>query len=128
LGYLPTNNLLVYGTGGFAYGRMKQDIAYNNNTGAPSNFDGACPTGPATCYAGSSARFATGWTAGGGFEYALMNNWTVRAEYLYVNLAGNTLPESVLGGVFPGFAPSTINAQYDDLALHLVRAGMNYKF
>ncbi len=121
-------NLLVYGTGGFAYGHVKQSIAYNNNTGTPADFDGICPAGPATCYVGSSSRIATGWTVGGGLEYALMNHWTIRAEYLYVNLGGNGLTESVVGGVTPGFAPSTINAQYNDIALHIARVGANYKF
>ncbi len=27
-----------------------------------------------------------GWTAGLGMEYAFTNNWTARAEYLYVDL------------------------------------------
>ena len=27
-----------------------------------------------------------GWAAGGGFEYALNNRWSIKAEYLYLDL------------------------------------------
>lgn len=126
VGFLAAPNVMIYGTGGFAYGRVTQDITYN--TAAPvANFDGVCPT-PGVCYAGSSGRIATGYTFGGGVEYAIARNWTIRGEYLYVNLRGNSLTQTVVGGVTPGFSPSTIDAQYNALAFQTIRAGINYKF
>ena len=81
------------------------------------------------CYSGASDNIKTGWTAGGGFEYALLNNVTLRAEYMYVNLGNSTVNENVL---FPAFAPpfaqtSTITAHFSD-AFHVVRVGLNYQF
>ena len=88
LGLLPTNALLVYGTGGFAYGHVHDDagLDINNSFGVPGvvigGFGFACTT-PVSCFAGSSSRTATGWTAGGGFEYALSQNVSFKTEYLY---------------------------------------------
>lgn len=59
---------------------------------------------------------AWGWTIGGGVEYALTNNWTVRAEYLYSDLGSVTYFE---GQPWQSTASSTSN---------LVRAAVNYKF
>ncbi|MEI9803325.1 MAG: outer membrane beta-barrel protein [Pseudolabrys sp.] len=43
--------------------------------------------GPSPGYIYSSKiKTQTGWTLGVGYEYALMNNWSVKAEYLYFDL------------------------------------------
>lgn len=127
-GYLPTNNLLVYGTGGFAYGRIEQNATYSNlgnNTFAST--DGFCAAGT-TCYAGTSTHTATGWAAGGGLEYALTNNVTIRGEYLYVDLGGgHTTTETVLNNGTPN-PPSTIAATFGGTSFQVVRAGGNVKF
>jgi outer membrane immunogenic protein len=130
LGYLPTNNLLLYGTSGLAYGRIKQSVQYNNVSARElTGSDGDCPAA-STCFSGTSNRITTGWTAGAGFEYALLNNWTFKAEYLYVNLGSNTFNEGVL---FPsiigtGVQTASLTAHYDDFAFHVARGGFNYKF
>jgi outer membrane immunogenic protein len=69
LGY-ATDHWLLYGTGGVAYGDVKF-------TDLPA----------AAVISGTNTK--TGWTAGGGIEYAFTHNWSVKAEYLYVDL-GNT--------------------------------------
>lgn len=87
LGFLPTTNLLVYGTGGFAYGRVHENVTLNAQPGANATFAGFsfdCVSGP-NCFLGNSSRMATGWTAGGGFEYALSKNISVKGEYLYTS-------------------------------------------
>jgi outer membrane immunogenic protein len=58
-----------------------------------------------------------GWTAGGGFEAALAENWTVKAEYLYVDL-GNAACPTNCGALVPATVPLTEN---------LIRAGINYR-
>jgi outer membrane immunogenic protein len=62
LGYLIMPTLLLYGTGGFAYGQV--DAFGFNNT-------------------------RTGWTAGGGAEWLFAPHWSAKLEYLYVDLDSN---------------------------------------
>jgi len=124
-GFLPTSNLLIYGTGGLAYGRVSQSAQDSNvGTGNLGALDGSCSAG-AVCYAGTSARIAVGWTAGAGIEYALFNNWRLKAEYLYINLGSNTFNEGVL---VPGpLGASSLTAQFNTV-VQVARAGVNYKF
>ena len=85
LGWLPTNNFLLYGTGGLAYGRVTTNTALNTTVafaGGDGAFDFSCiPAG--TCFAGSTSQTLVGWTAGAGGEYAITKNIIVKAEYLY---------------------------------------------
>lgn len=53
----------------------------------------------------------TGWTAGGGIEFAFAPSWTAKAEYLYIDF-----PSPSIGGV-----------TFKDTD-NLIRAGVNYKF
>ncbi len=129
LGFLPSNNLLVFGTGGIAQGGIKQNVSYNNNGPVLiADADGNCATGPGNCYNGSSSRIATGWAAGGGLEYAFAEHWSVRAEYLYVNLGDNNFTESVPASNTPGVPASTINVHYTPTIIETVRAALNYRF
>src|SRR4029077_6535377 len=81
LGFVPWDSrLLVYGTGGLAYGHVESSAAYAQ-TGCLFFVCGS-PTGAA----GSASTERVGWTAGGGFEYALAQHWSVKAEYLYYDL------------------------------------------
>jgi outer membrane immunogenic protein len=65
---LLSPNLLVYGTGGFAYG----DIRLKHSLGL-----------------GNLGQTGTGWTAGGGVEWLFAPNWSAKAEYLYVDIGAN---------------------------------------
>jgi outer membrane immunogenic protein len=65
---------------------------------------------------------SVGWTAGGGLEYALARQWTVKAEYLYLDLGNRSVTFSDVD--VPG---GTLTASTDFKA-QLVRAGVNYRF
>ena len=69
LGY-AFDRWLVFATGGFAFAKIKND--------ALSIFPGG------SVYSFSDHSTKTGWTVGGGLEYGLTGNWTVRGEYLYL--------------------------------------------
>jgi outer membrane immunogenic protein len=125
LGYLPMNNFLTFVTGGLAYGRVNQSTAYINNSGVNITFVGPpnlnCPPA-STCLAGSSSTTAVGWTAGGGFEYAIAPKWTVKGEYLYVSLAGSAVTET------QSASASSINANFGRTNFNVARVGVNYRY
>lgn len=125
-GYLATPDLLVFATGGLAYGKIEHSAStFNNGLGFTIGLNVIC-LGNANCYTGSSSRIAAGWTAGGGLEYAIGRNWTVKAEYLYVNLGSDSFAaRAVLIG---GGVPSQVNVSYSDTTFNLVRIGANYRF
>jgi outer membrane immunogenic protein len=64
----------------------------------------------------SESQFLLGWTVGGGIEYALDKNWSVKVEYLYVDLGRHTW----FGGKL--WESSSL------LTSNTVRLGVNYKF
>jgi outer membrane immunogenic protein len=131
-GYLVTNKLLLYGTGGFAYGRVEESGALNfNATGVSAighGFGFNCGAGLGTnCFVGNSTRTVTGYAYGAGAEYALWNNVSLKAEYLYVNLGrGNTMNIVAQNG--NGAIPASFTATYSGGAFQLVRGGLNWKF
>jgi outer membrane immunogenic protein len=93
---------LIYATGGFAYG----DVGHGSSTfGDPLL---------GTYYA-SNDDVNTGWTLGGGVEYAFTNNLTMKVEGLYVNLD----TENNYTGIY---------ADRDNAEFGVVRAGLNFKF
>jgi outer membrane immunogenic protein len=135
LGYLPTDNLLAYVTGGFAYGKVEHSGSYVNNDttfslfGVSSDFFSfSCAPGR-TCFAGSSSHTATGWTVGGGLEYALWRNVTVKAEYIYVSLDRDSVTETALVVDDPqSDKPASFNANFSRTNINVVRVGLNYRF
>jgi outer membrane immunogenic protein len=60
----------------------------------------------------------TGWTVGGGVEYAFLSNWSAKIEYLYIDL-GNV----GCGPACNGIVPTKV-----DFTTNVVRAGLNYRF
>jgi outer membrane immunogenic protein len=85
------NNILIYGTAGVAFGELKGEtfgLVSENHTNI-------------------------GWTAGAGVEAGFAANWSVKVEYLFVDLASNTY---ALTGTSNGLSAS------------LFRMGVNYHF
>jgi outer membrane immunogenic protein len=129
LGFLPTTNLLVYGTAGFAYGRVGENVALNSQpsaNGTLAGFSFVCLSGP-NCFLGSSSRMAAGWTAGTGFEYALSNNISVKGEYLYTSLGGDSVNVVAVQWFAPA-SPSSFTAAFNRISFNVVRVGLDYKF
>jgi len=116
IGFAPICRLLIYGTGGFAYG----NVDYSANT----NFDNGIT------YPVDFTETKTGWTAGGGVEYALTNHWTVKAEYLHYDLGdAHRTQHELIGGVPPGPPAPPFFVHYSfDTSGEIVRAGLNFKF
>jgi len=80
VGFLQTDHVLFYGTGGLAVGQSNY-TANIHRTAILLNFN----------VPASATETKTGWTVGAGAEYALDNKWSVKAEYLYYDLGSVTL-------------------------------------
>jgi outer membrane immunogenic protein len=136
---LPTDRLSIYGTGGFAFGRVEDNSVLTINlpglvavTVGGFGFAFNCTVGVSlpNCFTGNSARTATGWTAGGGFEFALSQNISLKAEYLYVNLGTDNHALAALSTANippPPVAPASfiVSRKMD---FNLARVGLNYRF
>jgi outer membrane immunogenic protein len=88
---------------------------------------GACVFNPG---AGSGSTTKAGWTVGGGLEYLLGANWTVKAEYLYFNLGSTSYTVGPLvstTGVVP-FTTIGLTSNTTDFKGSIARVGLNYKF
>jgi outer membrane immunogenic protein len=109
------NNLLFYGTGGFAYGQDTSALTFN----AP----GALPA--QILLTGSNPHHLVGWTAGGGVNYAFYH-WVVGVEYLHYDLGTVTDAARTVapGVILPGI---TLTAS-QRVAGDIVRGTLNYKF
>jgi outer membrane immunogenic protein len=94
VGYAVIDRLLVYATGGAAWAKFSPSI-------------------------GGTVGFVdytqSGWTAGGGVEYAIWDRWSVKAEYLYVGLQTSPV-------FFAGSGITTTNR------MSVARLGLNYRF
>jgi outer membrane immunogenic protein len=123
LGLLATDRVLVFATGGLAFGQTNVNSAINSAFSAAGSTSIGCTTG-AVCLAGSSSKTSAGWTAGGGVEWAVMDRWTAKAEYLHIALADQSI---VLVTQAPGNGNGTVNAQFKN-RFDIVRLGVNYRF
>ena len=104
-----TNGWLLYGTGGIAVSTVK----VNQTIGLAAPF--------VETVAASSTR--VGWTAGAGFEYVLNRNWSVKGEYLHVDLG----KVNAVGVLTPAFAGLTYTTSAH-VSANIARVGVNYHF
>ena len=126
LGFLITPTLMLYGTGGVAFGKIDY-----TGTGALNN-----PFG--FIYAANTAfnKTAVGWTAGAGLEWMVTSHWLVRGEYLFYDLssaqnAATNNPLTFNGLCIVGMCPPpTANTAFSwgQMRLNEVRAALSYKF
>lgn len=115
IGYVPesgSGDLLLYVTGGLTYTRAKVFQKFTQLNVAYYS-EGL-----------SDSRWLAGWVAGGGVEYALSKQWSLKTEYLYANL-GSIEKNNASGN--PGFAAYTTNNRVD-LTNHTVRLGITYRY
>ena len=112
LGFTPWQSLLVYGTGGVAYGKITMSDEYEYSHSSPwySYHYGSRTT---------TDRYGVGYAVGGGLEWAFAHNWTAKVEYLHLDLK---------------IADMNMTSTYDSMfnstraTDELLRVGLNYKF
>ncbi|MCA1454620.1 TonB-dependent receptor [Bradyrhizobium sp. BRP22] len=149
------DRVLVYATGG---------LAFLSESEVRSQYQAVSGNVPSTQlnFREEASATRSGWTLGGGFEYALTNNWSLKGEYSYDHFgnkdflfpnatAGVTLAYGVQtqicvlyyppprAGVcrvyrsqtvtIPGSSQTTNGRKAEnDLDLHSIRIGLNYRF
>jgi len=110
----PDNRLMIYATGGVAYGGgNSQFSAFDHTTG--------------TFWNGNPSSSRVGWVIGGGVEYAITNNITIKGEYLYADLGSSTF-NSIGNTAVAEFFPGTVVSGKLSYNASIFRAGVNYKF
>lgn len=127
LGYAVTPRVLIYATGGLAYGGANQTFTMSQELVLSTLF-----SKPATVDQYSNL---VGWTAGGGGEVAVTDQLSAKLEYVYFNLGKlNSMNWSynplaftnlVTGG--PVQLANSTNAT-NRYSGHVLRAGLNYRF
>ncbi len=105
LGY-AIDHVLLYATGGFAFGGINTSYATAGVPGSLVSFNGT----------------QTGWTVGGGLEYAFNANWIGRVEYRYTQFSAFTD-----NPVAPGNALAAFNVRHN-VSENAVKVGIAYKF
>lgn len=122
LGY-AFNNLLLYGTGGWAWAHGTNTIQFDCiGSGCPGT-SAVPPTSPTPTRVEVNPN---GWVAGAGVEWAFLPNWTLRPEYLHLQFRGITEDRSKSSSVVPSlFVTSHVSSNAN---IDLVRVGLNYQF
>jgi outer membrane immunogenic protein len=98
------DRVLLYGTGGAAF----------------AGITNAYSIGFPFFLSETISKTRAGWTAGGGIEYAVTNNWSIRAEYRYSDFGRYT--------DFPFVSLASAPQARHHVTENQVQAGISYKF
>jgi len=113
IGVLVDPKVLLYATGGLAYGEVKSSEIIGGFTGF------------------SNTTTKAGYTVGAGIEGAIGGGWTAKLEYLYIDLGRasgsflTTIPAFGAGVVPSGTLTSSYSSRVTD---NVLRVGVNYRF
>jgi outer membrane immunogenic protein len=117
IGMTATPNLLLYGTGGLAFGQIRSASAVSFSLTRDT-------------YAGSIDQTRVGWAIGAGGEWMIAPQWSIKAEYLYVDLGKASYTNSCSAAA-PACPVLALPLTYQtDLRIHenIARFGVNYHF
>lgn len=120
LGVTVAPDLLLYGTGGLAYGAV-------SNSATTRIFDNDGPVSFPVDYSGGASRIRAGWTAGAGAEWMFARQWSARVEYLHVDLGNVSAVANVSAPAATILVDTSIKYTWKSQQ-DIVRAGVNYHF
>jgi outer membrane immunogenic protein len=126
-GFLVTPTLLLYGTGGVAYGHIRTTSLISTNVmGVPA---GVVVPG-VSLY--NDTRLKAGFTAGGGIEWMFLPNWSLKVEGLYYDLGRTTFNQNFVQTLGPGGLGIALSNTGTQTTFRnngvIARAGLNYHF
>ena len=113
-GVTPLPEWLLYVTGGLAYGHVSSSTRVLFSVGDDQ-------------YAGSKSTTRVGWTIGTGSEVAIASAWSVKLEYLYVDLGEFSYDDACVNCAALGFVDLAYQTEISTRE-HIVRFGVNYRF
>lgn len=114
-GFLVNPQWLLFVTGGLAYG--KTSLSFKT-----ADISQGCVFSN-LCADETSSGVKAGWTVGAGTELMLAQDWSLKAEYLYVDLGERSFnAESMVTDVPVDF---DVSANFHE---HIARLGLNYHF
>lgn len=114
---------LIYVKGGAAFVRVETSVLDQ------------CATTAAGCgnwlISTSDSKTVTTGTLGGGIEWALGNNWSIKGEYMFIGLGdlhtSTTCGSATLAsGATVGGGPFCFNHDFN--GIHTAKFGLNYRF
>ncbi|HET6388852.1 outer membrane protein [Hyphomicrobium sp.] len=118
-GVLVRPDLLIYATGGLAWGQfdVKQATTFVEGSGCSVDCEGSRTSGNFN---------HLGFVVGGGLEWALTQHWSLKAEYLFLDFGSEDY--QLQGTTKPGGNVPYVETFSADQQMHIGRAGINYRF
>jgi len=113
-GFLATPMLMIYGTGGLAFGQVRDTVSV---TGIPTAFTGVT-------VASSNDEIRLGFAGGGGAELMVSGPWSAKVEYLYYHLTDDTVLLNF--NSLPNDSGTFVNYRFRNEG-HIFRRDLNYK-
>lgn len=112
---------LLYVTGGIAWA----NVDYEANTSGAL----VCFNSPGCSFPAAFSRTRAGWTVGGGYEWPVWSNWTLRSEYLFSRFDGvsaTVAPAPAPTSICLTAGPCSVSYRWNDLDIHTLRVALNY--
>ncbi|MDX6805302.1 outer membrane protein [Terrihabitans rhizophilus] len=108
------DRVLVYANGGLAIGQGSASLSITGGTEED-------PTGPT--FSDDQEETFFGYAVGAGVEFAMFDNWSVKAEYQYLDFGDETFDFE-----FPATGDGSSATSTGEIDLHTVKVGLNYHF
>jgi outer membrane immunogenic protein len=114
IGVAASPTIMIFATGGLAYGQVSSSTLGVFSAGGDT-------------YAGTASSTRAGWTAGGGMEWMFLPNWSLKWEYLFIDLGKLNYTDRciVACGAFATPQAYATSVQFRE---QVARVGINYHF
>jgi len=118
-GFLPAPNLMLFVSGGLAWGETTMSASWNCPTCVP-------PSATQSTTTDNHHRWGAGLAWGGGAEWMFLPNWSLKAEYIRADLG---TAAANLRYVYP-VPPTNVSTlrSASTFVVDIVRVGLNYHF